>query len=98
MAEGAVLLHGFAKSVEADLLADLRDIVEQAPFRHMATPGGHQMSVAMTNCGGLGWVTHRSGYRYYANDPEAGRPWPAIPRSFREISPQAAAHAGFCGF
>src|SRR6476620_2416961 len=71
---GSLLLHGFAKPVEADLIADLRDIVEQAPFRHMVTPGGHQMSVAMTNCGGLGWVTDRSGYRYDANDPEAGRP------------------------
>ena len=53
MAEGAVLLRGLAKPVEADLLADLRDIVEQAPFRHMVTPGGHQMSVAMTNGGSV---------------------------------------------
>src|SRR5260370_5245415 len=98
MAEGAVLLHGFAKPVEGDVLADLRDIVGQAPFRHMVTPGGHQMSVAMTNCGGLGWVTDRSGYRYDANDPEAGRPWPAMPRSFRELAEQAADHAGFGGF
>ena len=98
MAEGAVLLRGFVRPVEADLLADLRDVVEQAPFRHMVTPGGHQMSVAMTNCGGLGWVTDRSGYRYDANDPETGRPWPAMPRSFRELAEQAAEHAGFGGF
>src|SRR6266403_2058284 len=98
MAEGAVLLHGFAKPGEADLLADLRDIVEQARFRHMITPGGHQMSVAMTNCGGLGWVTDRTGYRYDANDPETGRPWPAMPLSFRELAEQAAEHAGFSGF
>ncbi|HXL28529.1 MAG TPA: alpha-ketoglutarate-dependent dioxygenase AlkB, partial [Bradyrhizobium sp.] len=98
MAEGAVLLHGFAKPVEAELIADLRDIVEQAPFRHMVTPGGHQMSVAMTNCGGRGWVTDRSGYRYDANDPETGKPWPAMPRSFRELAGQAADHAGFGGF
>jgi alkylated DNA repair protein (DNA oxidative demethylase) len=64
----------------------------------MVTPGGHQMSVAMTNCGGLGWVTDRSGYRYDANDPEAGRPWPAMPRSFHELAEQAADHAGFGGF
>jgi alkylated DNA repair protein (DNA oxidative demethylase) len=64
----------------------------------MVTPGGHQMSVAMTNCGGLGWVTDRSGYRYDANDPEAGRPWPAMPRSFRELAKVAAAQAGFEGF
>ena len=98
MAEGAVLLRGLAKPVEADLLADLRDIVEQAPFRHMVTPGGHQMSVAMTNCGSLGWVTDRSGYRYGSNDPEAGKPWPAMPRSFRELAEQAADRAGFGGF
>jgi alkylated DNA repair protein (DNA oxidative demethylase) len=96
--EGAVLLHGFARPVEADLIADLRDIVEQAPFRHMVTPGGHQMSVAMTNCGDLGWVTDRSGYRYDASDPETGKPWPVMPRSFRELAEQAANYASFGGF
>ncbi len=98
MAEGAVLLRGFARPIEADLLADLSDIVAQSPFRHMVTPGGHQMSVAMTNCGSLGWVTDRTGYRYDASDPEASRPWPATPASFRELARQAAAQAGFSGF
>jgi alkylated DNA repair protein (DNA oxidative demethylase) len=98
MAEGAVLLRGFAKSIEADLLTDLGDIVAQAPFRHMVTPGGHQMSVAMTNCGRIGWVTDRSGYRYDANDPETGKPWPAMPKSFRELARQAAAESSFDGF
>jgi DNA oxidative demethylase len=98
MAEGAVLLRGFAKRLEGDLIADLRAIVGQAPFRHMVTPGGHQMSVAMTNCGGLGWVTDRTGYRYDANDPETGKPWPAMPPSFRELAKQAADQAGFGGF
>jgi DNA oxidative demethylase len=98
MAEGAVLLRGFAKPVEADLIADLRGIVEQAPFRHMLTPGGYRMSVAMTNCGSVGWVTDRSGYRYDANDPETGKPWPAMPPSFRGLAEQAADQAGFGGF
>ena len=98
IAEGAVLLRGFAKSFEAGLIADLRDIVAQAPFRHMITPGGHQMSVAMSNCGSLGWVTDRNGYRYDAHDPEAQKPWPAMPPSFRELARQAAAQAGFAGF
>jgi DNA oxidative demethylase len=98
MAEGAVLLHGFANSFEDDLIAALRDIVAQAPFRHMHTPGGHQMSVAMTNCGSFGWVTDRTGYRYDPNDPETGRPWPAMPPSFRALAGQAAAEAGFEGF
>jgi DNA oxidative demethylase len=98
MAEGAVLLRGLARPVEADLIADLRDIVTQAPFRHMVTPGGHRMSVAMTNCGPLGWVTDRTGYRYDARDPLAARPWPAMPRSFRELAAQAADQAGFGRF
>ena len=72
MADGAVLLRGFALRFEADLIPALREIVAQAPFRHMSTPGGHQMSVAMTNCGNAGWVTDRTGYRYDGVDPESG--------------------------
>ena len=98
MAERAVLLRGFAKPFEADLIADINAIVAQAPFRHMVTPGGHQMSVAMTNCGSVGWVTDRTGYRYDGADPESGKPWPAMPPSFRRLAGQAAAQAGFDGF
>src|ERR1700722_9227474 len=98
IAAGAVLLRGFAKPFEDDLLAALRDIAAQAPFRQMVTPGGHQMSVAMTNCGRFGWVTDRTGYRYDANDPVSAKPWPAMPKSFRELARQAAAEAGFDGF
>jgi DNA oxidative demethylase len=98
MAERAVLLRGFARPVEADLIADISDIVARAPFRHMRTPGGHQMSVAMTNCGRIGWVTDRSGYRYDPVDPESVKPWPAMPPSFRALAGQAAAQVGFEGF
>lgn len=98
MADGAVLLRGFAKPVESDLLVALREIVAQAPFRHMSTPGGHQMSVAMTNCGSAGWVTDPSGYRYDGVDPESGKQWPAMPAAFRELALQAAAEGGFDGF
>lgn len=98
MAEGAVLLRGFAGSSEGELIAALRDIASQAPFRHMVTPGGHSMSVAMSNCGDLGWVTDRSGYRYDTNDPETGRPWPAMPAAFYRLAVEAAEQAGFAGF
>src|SRR5258708_14461008 len=98
MAEGAVLLRAFARPFEAELIADLRGITEQAPFRHMVTPGGHQMSVAMSNCGRIGWVTDRSGYRYDANDPQAGKPWPAMPSSFCRLAGEAAAQARFGNF
>jgi alkylated DNA repair protein (DNA oxidative demethylase) len=98
MAEGAVLLRGFVGADEAELIAALRDIVAAAPFRHMVTPGGHQMSVAMTNCGSAGWVTDRSGYRYSPDDPETGKPWPAMPSILRELADRAAERAGFAGF
>jgi DNA oxidative demethylase len=98
IAEGAVLLRGFARPVENELIAALRDIAQQAPFRHMVTPGGHAMSVAMTNCGGFGWVTDRTGYRYDGIDPLTGKPWPAMPRSFRALAEQAADRAGYAGF
>jgi alkylated DNA repair protein (DNA oxidative demethylase) len=98
IAEGAVLLRGFARSGEADLIAALRTVIEAAPFRHMSTPGGHQMSVAMTNCGSVGWVTDRTGYRYDGIDPQSGKPWPAMPPVFRSLADRAAAEASFVGF
>ena len=93
-----MLLRGWVRPVERELIADIGAIVAQAPFRHMVTPGGHAMSVAMTNCGNAGWVTDRSGYRYDTNDPLAGKPWPAMPPSFRALAGQTAAEAGFANF
>ena len=98
IADGAMLLRGFARPIERELIAALREIAERAPFRHMQTPGGHQMSVAMTNCGSAGWVTDRSGYRYDGVDPLSGKPWPSMPPIFRELAGQAAAQGGFAGF
>ncbi|QHO75083.1 alpha-ketoglutarate-dependent dioxygenase AlkB [Bradyrhizobium sp. CCBAU 051011] len=98
MADGAVLLRGFARPFEAELLPALRAIVKQAPFRHLITPGGHRMSVAMTNCGGVGWVADRTGYRYDAIDPESGQKWPAMPPVLRRLAADAADDAGFNGF
>jgi alkylated DNA repair protein (DNA oxidative demethylase) len=98
MAEGAVLLRGFANPFASELVAALRDIAGQAPFRRMMTPGGHEMSVAMTNCGTLGWVTDRTGYRYDGNDPETGKPWPTMPAAFCGLAAQAAVEAGFLEF
>ena len=95
---GAVVLCGFALPEATAILAALRDITAQAPFRHMVTPGGFRMSVAMTNCGAYGWVTDRTGYRYDALDPETGKPWPRMPSAFLTLAQDAAANAGFAGF
>jgi alkylated DNA repair protein (DNA oxidative demethylase) len=98
LARGAVLLHRFAISDDAALLADVAEVISQAPLRHMVTPGGFRMSVAMTNCGALGWVSDASGYRYDALDPDGGNPWPRMPASFARLAHDAAAQAGFKGF
>ena len=98
LVDGAMLLGGFALPMEAPLLAALGVLEAEAPFRHMVTPGGHRMSVAMTNCGAVGWVSDRTGYRYDAIDPESRRPWPAMPAAFDDLARRAAAVAGFAGF
>lgn len=98
MAEGAALLRGFALTRQEELLAALREAIAAAPFRHMVTPGGFTMSVAMTNCGKVGWVTDRRGYRYDANDPESGKPWPAMPPVLSDLARDAAEAGGFKDF
>jgi DNA oxidative demethylase len=95
IAPGAMLLGGFARAFEGPLLAAINGVLERAPFRHMMTPGGRRMSVAMSNCGSLGWVSDRRGYRYDGLDPESGRPWPSMPDVFLELARQAAERAGF---
>jgi alkylated DNA repair protein (DNA oxidative demethylase) len=98
IAPGAVLLLGFALPFVDDVLAALGNIAAQAPFRHMTTPWGAAMSVAMTNCGDAGWLTDRDGYRYDRIDPETGQPWPAMPECFLELASRAAERAGYPGF
>lgn len=98
LAEGATLLRGYAVAEAAGLVAALGAITAAAPFRHMLTPGGHQMSAAMTNCGDAGWVSDRRGYRYEARDPKSGRPWPTMPAHFFDLARHAAATVGFTGF
>ena len=98
LAPSATLLAGFARAAERQLLAGVSEVIAEAPLRHMTTPGGHRMSVAMTNCGALGWVTDRTGYRYESCDPSTGRPWPRMPSAFFDLAARAAARAGFEGF
>lgn len=98
LCEGAMVLRGFALAQQEPLLQAIDAIVAQAPFRHLITPGGLRMSVAMTNAGALGWVSDRRGYRYDPIDPLSGHPWPSMPAILHELAGSAAARAGFDGF
>lgn len=98
LAEGAVLLRGIAADDAEMLVKSVEEVASAAPFRHMVTPGGYRMSVAMTNCGPVGWVSDSTGYRYDSVDPMSGRSWPSMPASFLRIARRAAAKAGFEGF
>jgi DNA oxidative demethylase len=98
IADGAVLLRGFVKPIESELIDAVRAIVAQSPFRRMTTPGGHLMSVAMTNCGERGWITDHTGYRYDPIDPRTSAPWPAMPPVLRDLALRAAEQGGFAGF
>jgi alkylated DNA repair protein (DNA oxidative demethylase) len=96
--EGAMLLRGFAAADAPALIDQVARIAQTAAFRHMVTPGGYTMSVAMTNCGRLGWVSDRSGYRYTSVDPDTGAPWPALPAAFFDLARLAASEAGFANY
>jgi len=93
---GITLLRGHADS--ALLMPLIERLATAAPFRHLVTPGGQTMSVAMTNCGPLGWVSDRSGYRYSAQDPLTGRAWPGMPDEFLRLALESAARGGFPDF
>lgn len=94
--EGVVLLRGYCSTPL--LLKSIEPVLEAAPFRHMHTPGGRSMSVALTNCGTVGWVSDHSGYRYTACDPVSGKKWPSMPASLSDLAKGAAFKAGFCEF
>ncbi len=95
---GAVVLRGLAIGHTERLLSAIDQVVSNAPLRHQTTPGGFRMSVAMSNCGPVGWVSDESGYRYDSNDPLSGDPWPDMPDCFSSLAQDAAVEAGFVRF
>jgi DNA oxidative demethylase len=95
---GATVLRGFAVASCTQVLEAIREVSRHSPFRHMVTPGGFQMSVAMTNCGAAGWVTDRTGYRYDAYDPTTGLRWPEMPQVLSLLAARAAARGGFADY
>lgn len=98
IADGAVLLPRFARAAAPELTRTVEQVAALAPFRHMQTPGGHTMTVAMTCCGAVGWSADPQGYRYTARDPLSGKPWPGMPASLAMLARRAAERAGYPDF
>lgn len=90
------LFRGYAN--HKSLVNEIKDIIDQAPFRFMHTPGGKRLNISMTNCGDLGWISEPSGYRYVKHDPTSKQPWPEMPQSFKKLAKQVAQLAGFDDF
>lgn len=92
------LLKQFLINDAPALLSAIDTVCIEAPPRKMQTPGGYQMSAAITNCGQFGWVTDKHGYRYSEQDPLTGKAWPAMPPLFQLLANRAAKMAGFEDF
>lgn len=98
LADGAVILRRFARADAGALMEQIDNVAQQSPFRQMVTPGGYTMSVAMTNCGTLGWTTNQHGYLYSPHDPLTAQRWPPMPDAFQSLSDAASKAAGYPGF
>lgn len=87
--------HHLDRAAQRALLADLRRAIAEAPLFTPTMPrSGKKMSVRMTNCGSLGWVTDQErGYRYQATHPETGKPWPPIPRMLLDLWNEVGGYA-----
>jgi len=94
--EGVCLLRSFADPLRLAPL--IESVLSISPLRQMVTSRGFKMSVATSNCGSVGWVSDRKGYRYSTVDPETQKPWPAMPEVFSQLASAAASKAGFRNF
>ena len=81
LAPGLTYYPGYlGRTAQDALLADIREVIRLAPLFTPRMPRtGKPVSVRMTNCGALGWVSDVDGYRYQPTHPETGAPWPPMP-------------------
>lgn len=94
----AALLSQFVAEEAAGILYAVAEVTQQAPWRQLTTPGGRHLSVLTSNCGDWGWYSDVAGYRYVAEDPLSGLPWPKLPAYLLELAQAAARTAGFSNF
>ncbi len=92
---GLVYHPGFlTREVQENLLGELRQIIRHAPLFVPRMPRTDKpWSVRMTNCGEMGWVSDKSGYRYQTMHPERNEPWPAMPKILLEAWSELTGYA-----
>jgi len=95
---GAVLFRAAAETSADALLHEIEQVIAVSPLRRVMTPMGKPMSVEMTNCGSVGWVSDRKGYRYERIDPVTNQPWPPMPALFGDLAKEFALRAGYRNF
>jgi len=95
VAPGVVLFPGAVESAAEALLSEIEQIIAVSPLRRVMTPMGKPMSVEMTNCGSVGWVSDRMGYRYESIDPITNQPWPTMPALFADTATEFSFLAGY---
>lgn len=98
IAPGLILLPAFTAEQADTVWQAIQQVTAASPLRQMQTPGGHQMSAAMTNCGQTGWCSDAHGYRYSQIDPQTDRPWPSMPAILQKLASDAALKAGYQDF
>jgi DNA oxidative demethylase len=98
LAPGALLMRGFGRDDDVDILQAVESVIAQAPLRHLQTPGGYTMSIQTTRCGSMGWVSEPGGYRYAPSNPSTRAPWPAMPQCLLDFAVRAATEAGYPDF
>lgn len=93
--DGFQHLKGYFKESEQQaLLADIVNIVKAAPLYTPTMPKtGRPFSVQETNCGSLGWVSDKNGYRYQAHHPKTGKAWPKMPTHFIRLWQDVTNHS-----
>ena len=89
-----LLKSKLTKVTQQEVLAAARAVVRSAPLFRPSMPSGQSFNYSMTNCGDLGWVADRSGYRYPQYHPETRKRFPAMPQVIRELAISLAKETG----
>lgn len=94
----AIFRNHLARDEQLTILDAVASILAEAPPFRLQMPTGPTMINSLTNCGALGWLSDRRGYRYEPNHPVTGKPWPPIPAPVLDSARELVARSGLGDF